>query len=229
MKNRSKAIWAIAAANFRYLVPAYIVTGVFLLVGVYNLIASLTGLIDNNYVDIANYFYVFAVIAPIIIVSRNFKRVMYLNGSKHDFYFGCFLNYVIGAGSISLIDIIIFLIAKNTLGSTLVIWNLVDVFGWWEHGMVIAYVQQFSFLLLIEIFMHTLTSIQNRWYGWVMDIILAAILIVFIPISELRSLLVQFFNLIIFNQRISPQIFSCLFLSVLIYMLYLPILQRKKI
>lgn len=229
MKNRSKAIWAIAAANFQHLVPAYIVTGVFLLVGVYNLIASLTGLIDNNYVDIANYLYVFAVIAPIIIVTRNFKRVMCLNGSKHDFYFGCFLNYVIGAGIISLIDIIIFLIAKNTIGLTLVIWNLVDVFGWWEHGMVIAFVQQFSFLLLIEIFMHTLTSIQNRWYGWVMDILLAAILIVFIPISELRSFLVQFFNLIIFNQRISPQIISCLFLSVLIYMLYLPILQRKEI
>lgn len=229
MKNRNKAIWSISTTNFRQLTPAYIATASFFAIGIYNLIVCLTGLTDNYYVDMANYLYVFAVIGPIIILTRNFKRVMSLNGRKPDFYFGCLLNYIISAAAISFIDIIMFVLAETAFGSTLIINNLVNVFSWWEHGAVIAFFQQFSFLLLLEIFIHTLTSIQTFWYGWVTDIILAAILIVFIPIPVLRSLLIQFFNLIIFNSNALLQIVCCLALSAVFYMLYLPILRRKEI
>lgn len=227
--NKKKPIWAIVAANFQQLLPAYIVTAAFFAVGIYNLIATLTGITDNHYVDMANYLYVFAVMAPIIIVSRNFKRMMHLNGSKRDFFRGCLLTYCISAAAISLIDILMFLLTNAIFGDRLVIWNLVDIFGWWENGIFIAFVQQFLFLLLTEIFVHTLTSIQTQWFGWVTDCIIAAVLIIFIPIPTLRSLLTGFFNMIIFNQSAAVQMVSCLILSVLIYALYKQILLRKEL
>jgi len=229
MKNNSKAIWTVAKINFQQLTPSYIVTAAFTVVGIYNLIACLTGMTDNYYVDMANYLYVLAVMAPIIISSRNFKRIMHLNGNKKAFYWGAMLNYGIIATGISLIVIIFFVFTKAIFGSRLIINNLVDIFGWWQHGAVIALFQQFLFLLLIEVVVHTLTSIQNRWYGWVIDGVLLAIIGIFIPIPELRNVLAGFFDMIIFHSSVLTQMISCFALLTISYLLYLPILQRKKI
>lgn len=229
MKNNSKAVWAVVKINFRELIPAYIVTAAFVAVGIYNLIACLTGITDNYYVDMANYLYVLAVMAPIIISARNFTRITHLNGSKKAFYWGAMLNYGIIAAAISLIVIIFFELTKAAFGSRLIISNLVDIFGWWKHGAVIAFIQQFLFLLLIEVFVHTMTSIQNRWYGWVLDGLLLAIVGIYTPVPELRNVLVSFFDMIIFHSSVMVQIISCLALSAASYLLYLPILQRKRI
>lgn len=93
MKNNSRTAWAIAKTNFRQLIPAYIVTAAFVVIGIYNLIGSLSGLNDKYYVDMANYLYVLAVLAPIIISARNFNRIMHLGGNKKAFYWGAILNY----------------------------------------------------------------------------------------------------------------------------------------
>jgi len=154
---------------------------------------------------------------------------MHLNGNKKAFYWGAILNYGIIAAGISLIVIIFFVFTKAVFGSQLIINNLVDVFGWWQHGTVIAFFQQFLFLLLIEVFVHTLTSIQNRWYGWVVDGVLLAIIGIFIPVPELRNVLAGFFDMIIFHSSVLTQMISCFALLTISYLLYLPILQRKKI
>jgi len=229
MKNNRKAVWTVAKINFQQLTPAYIVTAAFVVVGIYNLIACLTGMTDNYYVDMANYLYVLAVMAPIIISTRNFKRIMHLNGNKKAFYWGAMLNYGIIAAGISLIVIIFFVFTKAIFGSRLIINNLVDIFGWWQHGAVIAFFQQFLFLLLIEVVVHTLTSIQNRWYGRVVDCVLLAIIGIFIPVPELRNVLVGFFDMIIFHSSVLRQMISYFALLTISYLLYLPILQRKKI
>jgi hypothetical protein len=229
MKKNSKAVWTVVKINFRQLLPAYIVTAAFFLVGMYNLIACLSGMTDNYYVDMVNYLYAFAVMAPIIISARSFKRVMHLNGKKETFYWGTMLNYVLIAAGISLTVIVFFVCTNAIFGSRLIYNNLVDIFGWWKHGAVIAFVQQFLFLLLAEVFIHTLTSIQNRWYGWVVDGMLLTILTVFIPVPELRNVLIGFFNIIIYHSSVFVQMISCFALLVAGYLLYLPILRRKKI
>jgi len=229
MTNSNKKTWMVAKINFRQLNTAYIITCGFILIGVYNIISCLLGLTDNNYVDMGNYLYVLAIYAPIFIMARNFKRIMHLNGNKRDFYWGALLNYGIIAATVSLLNIILFVLTEVVFGSRLVIWNLVAVFGWWNHGVIVAFAQQFFFLLLIETFIHTLTSMQTRWYGWVTDILLVAIISVFIPIPALRNLLVSFLNTIIFHPNVLVQITCCLSLSIAIYGLNLLILQRKKI
>ena len=229
MKMSRNVAWAVAKINFQHLLPAYIVAAVFFAVGIYNIIACLTGLTDNYYVDMANYLYVLTVVAPIIIVARNFKRIMHLNGSKRGFYWGALLNYCIIAAAVSLLGIIFFVLTEVVFGSRLVILNLVKIFGWWQHGAVIAFAQQFFFLLLVEVLFHTLTSIQNRWYGWLVDGVFVAIICIFIPVPELRKLLVSFFDMVIFHTNAMTQITCCLALSSAVYLLYLPILKRKKL
>lgn len=227
MKNNLKTVWEIAKINFRQLLPAYIVTAAFVLIGIYNLIACLTGITDNYYVDMANYLYVFAVMAPIIISARNFKRIMHLNGKKETFYWGAMVNYILIAAGISITLIVFFMCTNAIFGHRLIINNLTDIFGWWKHGAAVAFVQQFLFLLLIEVFLHTLTSIQNRWFGWVFDGILLFILAVFIPVPALRKVLAGFFNMIIFHSNVLVQMMSCLALSAAAYLVYYAILKRK--
>lgn len=229
MKSSHNKACSVMKINFRFLLPAYIVTAAFFVVGIYNIISCLTGLTDNYYVDMANYLYTLAVVAPIIIVARNFKKIMHLNGAKTHFYWGALLNYGMIASSVSLLCILFFAATKTLFGSRLIVLNLADVFGWWKHGVIIAFIQQFCFLLLVQAFLHTLTSIQNRWYGWITDGLLAVILCVFIPLPELRRFLINFFDMIIFNSNAMVQIASCLVLSSVFYMLYLLELRRKEL
>lgn len=228
---RSKYIEAcsVMKINFRFVLPAYIVTAALFSVGIYNIIACLTGATDNFYVDMANYIYIFAVLSPIIIVSRSFKRIMCLNGSKKGFFWGTLLTYCVSSAVISLICILFFVVTNFALGSQLIIQSFVNIFGWWKNGVIIAFIQQFSFLLLVQIFFHVLTSIQSRWYGWVVDALIAIVLCVFLPVPELRSLIVKFFNVIIFNKSAILQIASCLTLSNILYFLYVPIIRRKEV
>jgi len=39
------------------------------------------------------------------------------------------------------------------------------VFGWFENGMIVAFFQQFPFRILLASFTHTLTAMQDKWYG----------------------------------------------------------------
>lgn len=228
MKNNFSKACSVMKINFRFLLPAYIVTALFFAVGIYNIISCLSGFTDNYYVDMANYLYTLAVIAPIIIVARNYTKVMHLNGDKISFYWGTLLNYGVIASTVSLLCILFFVVTKSLFGSQLIVLNLADVFGWWKHGAIIAFIQQICFLLLIQVFLHLLTSIQNRWYGWIADGLLVAILCVFIPIPELRRFLISFFDMIIFNSNAMIQIASCLVLSSMLYLTYLLELRRKE-
>lgn len=229
MKNSMKKAWVIAKINFRYLVPVYIITAAFIAIGIYNLVSCLTGLTGNTYVDMANYLYLLSVFAPVFIVARNFKRIMHINGSKHDFYWGALLGYSIIAAVVSFLGIMSFILTNTVFGSRLIILNLADVFGWWNRPLIITFIQQFSFLLLVEIFIHTITSLQNRWYGWIVDILLVIVICVFIPVPVLRNQLVRFFNIIIFHSNAMLQITCCLALSLIIYFVNWLILQRKSL
>ena len=231
MNINLKKAWVIAKINFRYSKLTYIITAITVLAGTSNLIQYLifNDQSQNTYVDSANYLYLAVILAPIFIPALNFRKIMHLNGKKLDFYWGALINYVIIAAVVSLSNIILFMLCKSILGSRLVIWNTVALFGWMSHGIVIAFLQQFFFLLLAAIFIHTLTTMQTFWFGWVTDAVFAAIISVFTPIPVLRNALIWFFNMIIFNGNALIQILSCVILSLAVYSLDMLVLQRKKI
>lgn len=219
-----------ARINLRFSKLSYIITIVTLLSQSANLIQDLiTGQSNGLYIDMANMLYLAVILPAVFIPARNFKRIMHLNGKKIDFYLGSVIDYAILAAAVSLLDLVIFFVSRSAFGSWIEIVNLVQIFGWLSHGVIVAFFEQFAFLWLLAAAVSTLTTAQTFWAGWVADAAVVAVVSVFTPIPMLRSALVWFFDLIIFNANAAAQIIACLALAVLLYAVGLLALRRRKI
>ena len=235
MKNKSLAV---AKINFRNIKLAYAITfitmGCILAQDIVYIILSFFNIYpgkDNSTVGFGNYLYLIIILGAIFIPSMNFKKMMNLGGKRKDFFWGCILNYIIMAAVMSLAGIIFYYTYEQFIFSNYYQGgfplNPIYWFGWINNGPVIAFFQQFAFLLFFAVFIHTLTAIQDKWYGWATDIILIAIISVFTPIAPLREKLIWFFTLIIFSSNALLQIIACLILSAAVYPLNKIIFARK--
>ena len=237
MKDKS---FVIAKINFRNTRLAYIITGITMaciviqdiVMFALDFFGVFSGNAGNTTVGLGNYLFLLIVLGAIFVSSLNFRKMMNLGGKRVDFFNGCAITYAIAAAAVSLVCILIYFTYDRF---TMLIYydggnlNLMDVFGWMSNGLIVAFLQQFSFLFLLAAFVHTLTAIQDKWYGWVTDVLIVAIISVFTPIAPLRAALAWFFNLIIFHRFAWLQIIACLVLAGLIYLLNKPILARKVI
>jgi len=237
MFNKSLVV---AKTNFRNIKVSYIVTaiivGCIIIQDVVFLILDATGVFSNTNpegnmnVSLGNLFFFLIIHSAIFIPAANFRRMMNLGGKRANFFYGCILTYVIMAAVISLVSIILyytydrFMISQFYRGGTM---DVLYWFGWIGNGPVIAFFQQFAFLFLFAVVIHTLAATQDKWYGWFADIIIVAIISVFTPIAPLRASLVWFFNLIIFHSNAFVQIFACLILALAVYSLNKLIFARK--
>ena len=236
MKDKSLVV---AKINFRNLKLAYIFTGilffgmiiedvVFILLEYFG---AYSGNADNTVVGIGNFLFLFVIFGAIFIPSTNFRKIMHLGAKRSNYFKGCALAHVIIAATVSLAGIILYFTYERFIslsfygGGSL---NVLDVFGWMDNGFAVAFLQQFAFLLLLASVIHTLTAAQDKWYGWVADVVIAAVISVFTPIAPLRRALVGFFHLIIFSPA-ALQIASCLVLAAAVYMLNKPIFARRVI
>jgi len=193
--------------------------------------------LENMEISVGSFLYLLPLLAAILIPALNFRRIVNIGGKRNNFLIGSLFSYIFIAVFISLGNLAFHYTVDayferaqfynhDLFGG---IANLVEVFRWIENGFVIAFLQQTAFLFLVMTFIHTLTSIQDKWYGWVTDVFIIAIISVFTPIAVLRSSLIWFFNLIIFNQYAWFQIIACLVIGLSVYALNKPIYARKTI
>lgn len=173
-----------------------------------------------------NYTWLLAVMTPFFFVFYDYTKLMHLGASKRDYFFGCLISYSVLALGISLINTVIHLLIDPVYPAQAVI-NLMDVCRWTENGIFLAGVQQMFFLLLVMIFLHVLLSMQPHWYGWLTDAILVAIICIFTPIAALRSVLSNFFQIIMLNGNAFLHIGICLLLSAALSFAGLWVLKRK--
>lgn len=228
-----KTNWAVAKTNIKTSKLSY---GIFLTIilavtisTVTNILASSSETGQNYQISLGSYAYLLVLLFAIFIPALNFRKFMNLNVKKSAYIKGCAIGYVLMAFFASVFNHICLLLADPlfTIPPRFFMWNLLNIFGWSQNGLFIAFIQQFAFLLLVAAVAHTLTTIQTFWLGWVIDLIIVAIISVFIPIAPLRNLLIGFFSLIIFNPNPWLQIASCLVLSVVVYMgSILPVRQK---
>ena len=194
-------------------------------------------IIENNYDMAENYnismawtLWLLPLLASILISAQNFRRTMNLGGKRNDFLSGGLMGYSILAIVVS-VATTIFDHIETTMVSRLAwggIFTSGTVFGWANYGVLAEVIQQFAFLFLFSTFLHTLTAIQDKWYGWAVDVAIVAIISVFTPIAPLRASLVWFFRVILFSGP-QTQIPACLILGLAIYSLNKGILSRKPI
>lgn len=173
-----------------------------------------------------NYTWLLAVLTPFFFVFYDFAKLMHLGASKKDYLFGCLISYGFLAFCISLVNTVIHLLIDPLYSAQTVI-NLMEVCKWTENGIIVAGLQQMFFLQLVMVFLHVLLSMQTRWYGWLTDAVLAAVICVFTPIAPLRGVLAAFFQLIMLNGNAVLHICICLFLSAAWSLAGLAVLKRK--
>jgi hypothetical protein len=230
----NKRVWAITKLNLKNIKAAYFVTGLFFVLLITEIIIEIIFELkgdDNFSVSLGWYFWAAVMLAAVLIPAKNFERVANLGGKRDGFRRAGLAVYAVLSGATALASTVVYYALDRTVfrggkfGYTLA---APDIFGWASHGAAAVFFQQFAFLLLLAVFLHTLTSVQDKWYGWAADIVLAAIIAVFTPIAPLRAVLANFFHTILFA---SPplQITVCLILAAALYALSKPIYARKAI
>lgn len=232
--------FVVAKINFRNIKTAYLLTGIAMALA---LIQSIVFIIlavfdinpngpDNMTTSFGNYLFLLLILSAIFVPSKNFRKMMNLGGKRADFFKGCIINYAIMAAIISFVSLILFytydkyMVAEFYGGGTL---DVLYWFRWLDNGPVVAFFRQFAFLFLLAAVVHTLTAVQDKWYGWAADVLIVAIISVFTPVAALRPALVWFFNLIIFHSNAAVQIGACVILALLVYSLNKPVFARKAI
>ena len=173
-----------------------------------------------------NYTWLLAGMTPFFFVFYDFSKLMHLGASKKDYYSGCLAGYGILALCISLVNTAVHQLIDPIYPAQTVI-NLMDVCGWTENGLIAAGLQQMFFLVLVMVSLQVLLSMQANWYGWLTDFVLVAIICIFTPIAPLRSVLSEFFQLVMLNSNAPLHIGICLLLSAALSIAGLAVLKRK--
>lgn len=208
----------VARINFRYTTwIAYLVAGICLLAMLIDLILDrLLVVVGDTSISMYNMLYLVCLLAPVLIASVNYRKLMNIGVKKKTYLGGCAVNYIVFAAAVSLLCVLLSYLVDRPLtagGST--IYGLIEVFGW-NSSPLAAFLSQFAFLLLTEVVLHTLTFMQTRWYGWAADALIVTIISVFTPIPALRTAEVFFFDMTIFSAPV-VQVPLCLALAALVY------------
>jgi hypothetical protein len=233
-----KKIWATAKLNMRNIKVAYLITAIIIIGQVINYFSTAVvfargggwDMSENANISVAWMLWLLPVLSAILVSSGNFRRTINLGAKRETFFWSSLTIYALFAGIASFAGIIMDSIESRVIAELNwgILWTSANVFGWGEHGVIVNFFQQFAFLFLVSAFFHTLAGIQDKWYGWVTDVMLIAIISVFTPIAPLRAALAWFFNLILFETPLL-QIPICIILAMAIYSLNKPIFARKVI
>jgi len=212
-----------------YLITGILFAAVLMAEVITNAILDVSG---NETLSLGNYLVLLPLLVAILIPARNFGKLMNLGGKRLDFFQSCALTYLPVCLGVAFISVVL----RLTLDSLMMIskqyrlvLNLLDVFGFTEHGIVIAFIQMTVFLLLFCVVLHTLTLVQGHWYGWIADAVIIAVICIFPAVAALHPVLLGFFNLIIFHDLAWVQILACLGLGTVIYAASLIPTKSKRI
>lgn len=227
-----KTAIGMARINLKTASDPYLITGIVLALGAVNYILSLAipGSSGNTTVALGNYLFLLPLLMAIYIPAKNFTKLMHLGGKRIDFFKGAILTYLPSTVFAALVSLAIHytidpIILKRIAG----VFDLYEIFGFLQHNVIVAFIQMTAFLLMFSCVLHTLTLIQGKWYGWVIDVVIVAIISVFTPIAHLRAALVWFFRLIIFNDSAIIQIGACAVLGAAAYCISLIPIKSKQI
>lgn len=211
-----KAVMAIAKRMLASNYISYIITAAVVLC------ATSSG---NVVLSRGNYTWLLVLMSPFFFVFYDYKKLMYLGCDKKDYYLSAIVCYAFLALVTSLANTVIHS-CFDTLSDRTVI-NMIDVCRWSENGIIVSWLQQLCFLFMVMSFLHLLLSMQERWYGWLTDAVLAAVICVFTPVAPLRRLLASFFSLVMLNGNAPVHIAVCIMLSALFSAVSLIVLKHK--
>ncbi|GHU70554.1 hypothetical protein AGMMS49992_03090 [Clostridia bacterium] len=222
MNTNNSPVLGMAKINWRHSMTAYLIAAITLLLGVAEYIVSILVKQPEGNITLAaaSYLYTLPLFMGILVPAQHFSKLMNLGGKRMDFFKSAILTYLPIAAAVSLVNVICrltidpWMLAHTDLAGFM---DCLDVFGFMARGPVAAFFQMTAFLLLVSCVAHTITLVQGRWYGWVTDALIVAIISVFTPIAPLRAALVWFFRMIIFHPVGIVQWLSCMAVVAIVY------------
>jgi hypothetical protein len=228
-----KTLKGIVKINLKQAKTEYLIVGIlFFVVVAQDIILNVILHLESNGMAFGDYLALLPLLMGIFIPAKNFSKLLNLGCKRFDFFSACLPTYAITAFCTTLVCLVLWLAVDPVVlahTSEPSLYNLFDVFGFARNGVTVAFIQMFVFLLLTACAAHTLTLMQGRWYGWLADALIVAVISVFTPIAPLRAALVWFFNMIIFHDYAIVQILSCVVLGAAVYCAGLIPIKTKQI
>ena len=241
----NKKLFAIVKLNILNNGRAYIIAGIFFLLFLIQesgyiidiIIVNVMAVNDagvNSRGSIGYVLYLLIFFSAIGIPVDNFHKLINLGGKRGDFFKSALLTYIVLAAFVALANLAICYTYDRVWDDTNAkIFNVIEKSGWGTHGPLAAILQQFVFLLLASVAIHTLSLIhvllRGSWRCWLFDGILLAFVIVCQSFEPLGSALKWFFQRFVFQPNMFLQIPICLGLAGIVYGLSFLLVYRKEI
>ncbi|MDR1398556.1 MAG: hypothetical protein LBJ41_01340 [Treponema sp.] len=236
----NKKLLAIVKLNILNNGRAYIITGIFLLLFLVQESSYIIDIVTGND-DGADYrasigfaLYLLILFSAIGIPIDNFHKLINLGGKRSDFFKSALLTYIVLACFVALANLAICYTYDRVWDDTNTkIFNVIEAAGWNTHGPFATILQQFAFLLLVSVVIHTLSLIhvllRGSWRGWFFDGMLLAFIIACLSFEPLGSALKWFFQRFVFQPNLFLQIPICLGLTGIVYGLSFFLVYQKEI
>ena len=176
-----------------------------------------------------NAWYAVVLIAPAAVAWGHLPKVMHLNASKDTFLVGAVLLHALLAGAVSAVNLAFFSTLDRSWAQTFQVVNLAQTVGWTGNGLLVSFVQQSAFLLLVALVAHWLTSIHRSSVGWLVDLGLVTLLGLSLAIEPLASGRTLVTDLLVTHESAVVQVTSCLVAAAMMCWVNLAVLRRQEL
>ena len=185
---------------------------------------------ENSYLlSSGNALYLLLVVVPIVVATRHILQVMHLNAAKEVFLGGAAVLYALLAASVAATNYAFYRLLDQPWSQTFQVVNVAEVFGWTGNGSVIAFLQQFVFLLVVALGVHCLASTQRTWSGWSAVLVLVVLFSASLAIEPLAVVRRWLLDLLILHDDAPVQIGACLVAITTLFVGGLVMLRRREL
>lgn len=225
-----KSLTVVKYHFLRTLKMAYIVILIILIVAiVVNIIVETTiGSRNNNSSELyGSYLAVMIILAPVLIAGKHYSKLLNIGARKIDFFKGSLVTYAMLSIGVALLSTLFHYFILPMLPDQKISISIIGAFGWADSTFFVCFIRQVGFYMLVSMILHSLVMFHQTRIGIIVDVLIVAILAVFIPITPLRESLVRFLNTVLLNENVLYMFISNLFLGGILYTSTLYVMARK--
>ncbi|WP_083397567.1 hypothetical protein [Paenibacillus sp. LC231] len=196
---------ALMRASFLQLRPYLLVMlGTVAISMITNVIVSLSlgDSTENTQVSAANLLIVFLIFVGSVLPAGLFRRVMNLGATRKEYYIGMLLVYSIWSAIFAVLNIVWFQVEISFIRQYENTFNILEIFGWTQFGIVGMFFYQFGAYLLLISLLNLLFSGLRQVMGWVIWVVFIAAIPIFTSIPSLRHTLADGLLALLFNDSL---------------------------
>ncbi|MEC0307311.1 hypothetical protein P4H67_11125 [Paenibacillus lautus] len=157
---------------------------------------------ENTQVSAANLLTVFLLFVGSVLPAGLFRRVMNLGATRKEYYIGMLLVYSIWSAIFAVLNIIWLQVEIGFIRQYENTFNILEIFGWNQFGIVGMFFYQFGAYLLLISLLNLLFSGLRHVLGWVVWVVLIAAIPIFTSIPSLRHTLADGLLALLFNDSL---------------------------